>query len=140
MSKLDQVKDFISHNPVLETELKEEMLRLVEYIKKHPDVKYYPLSKIKTVTKTVEDDTSLQIASFFSGDKFKILEPKYSYILEDNHEIELTRSEFQYYLFHREVCLNKEGVEVCPVIRERLSLYFAIAGNVETDSDEWDVE
>jgi hypothetical protein len=28
MSKLDQVKDFISYNPVLETELKEEMLRL----------------------------------------------------------------------------------------------------------------
>ncbi|EMY7639954.1 hypothetical protein ABCT75_004040 [Citrobacter freundii] len=140
MIDLDQARDFISQNPVLETELKEEMLRLVEYIKKNPSVKYYPLSKIKQITKTNESETSLQIASFFCGERLKILEPRYSYILEDNRELELTRNEFKYYLIHREVCLNKNGLEISPVLRERLSLYFTTSANVVIQSDEWDIE
>ncbi|EPW0587931.1 hypothetical protein ACWBTD_005129 [Klebsiella pneumoniae] len=93
MGHLEQAKLKISDDPVLQLELKEEMLRLIYFIENNPSIKYFPLSKIKSITKT-DNNKCLNIAVYFCGETLKILEPRYSYILEDNEELELTKVEF----------------------------------------------
>ncbi|TCD16936.1 hypothetical protein E0D81_17455 [Lelliottia amnigena] len=143
MKALDQARQEIGKNPILEEQLKEEMLRLVNFIEKHPRVKYYPLTKIKQITKSERNDQILNIAIYFCGERIKILEPRYYYSLDSNKEIELTRNEFKYFLVHREKSLERDGEIISPVIKERLIMYFTTNINISSDSsdsDDWDIE
>ncbi|KKC61687.1 hypothetical protein WG82_21365 [Citrobacter amalonaticus] len=140
MNSLDQARQEIDKNSIFEEQLKEEMLRLVNYIEKHPSVKYYPLTKIKQITKSKRNDEILNIAIYFCGERIKILEPRYSYSVDNDKEIELTRNEFKHFLIHREECLTKDGEVIFPVIKERLMMYFTTNINISSDSDDWDIE
>ncbi|EFV1986689.1 hypothetical protein HRI91_001648 [Salmonella enterica] len=139
MGHLEQAKLKISDDPVLQLELKEEMLRLIYFIENNPSIKYFPLSKIKSITKT-DNNKCLNIAVYFCGETLKILEPRYSYILEGNEELELTKVEFKHYLYHRNECLKKDGHFVCPVLKERLSFYFTTSISIIGDDGDWEID
>jgi len=140
MVNLDQAKHAIFENPVFDDELKGKMLRLIHYIEKNPNTKYFPLSKINNITHSSGRNSCMSIAAFFCGEKIKIFEPRYSYVLENNKEIELSKDEFKFYLFHREEILSKDGYSIFPVLKERLSLYFTITVNIDVSSNEWDID
>lgn len=143
MNPLIQARQEINKNPILEKNLKEEMLRLINYIEKHPHVKYFPLDKIKQITKSEHNESILNIAIYLCGEKIKLLEPRYSYFLDNDKEIELTRNEFKHYLVHREDFLHKYDETIYPVIKERLVMYFTTnltSYNDLNGSDDWDIE
>ncbi|QDK20883.1 hypothetical protein ES815_22240 [Leclercia adecarboxylata] len=139
MGHLEQVKIRIQNDPVLQLELKEEMFRLITYIEKNPKIKYFPLTKIKSITKS-NNTECMNIAIYFCGETLKIFEPRYSYILEGNQEIELTKSEFKYYLYHRQECLSKDGYVICPVLKERLFFYFTTSLSTYSDDEDWEID
>lgn len=143
MNALDQARQEITKNPILEKKIKEEMLRLISYIEKHPHVKFFPLTKIKQITKSENNDTIYNIAIYFCGEKIKIFEPRYSYYKDNDDEIDLTRDEFKYFLIHREKGLERFGKEIKPVLKERLMMYFTtkeVESNLPFDADDWDIE
>lgn len=139
---MDQAKTMIVENPVLEPELKENMLRLINFIERNPSIKYFPLTKIKNITQTEKYEVCLQIAAYFCGERMKIFEPRYSYTLENNCDIELTRNEFKFYYVNRDEALEKNGHYICPVLKERLAMYFTttITKNILSIYDEWDID
>lgn len=143
MNPLDQARQEIANNSTIEKKLKEEMLRLIKFLEKNPTVKYFPLTKIKKITKSECNESILNIAIYFCGERTKLFEPRYCYILDNENEIELTRNEFKHYLINRKECLNKDGELVFPVIRERLMMYFTTNISISSDSndsDDWDIE
>lgn len=140
MNNLDQAKHTIRKNPILESQLKEDMLRLVTFIENNPQVKYFPLAKIKKITNSEANEKCLHIAIYFCGEKIKLFEPRYSYILEDNCELELTKNEFKFYLINTNECLDKDGFFICPVIKERLSMYFTTSLSIISSLDDWDID
>ncbi|MER1725657.1 hypothetical protein [Enterobacter bugandensis] len=143
MNALDQARQEIGKNPIFEEQLKEGMLRLVNFIEKHPSVKYYPLTKIKQITRSERNEQILNIAIYFCGERIKILEPRYYYSVDGNKDIELTRNEFKYYLSHRDKELEKDGELISPVVKERLVMYFTTTINISvdsSDSNDWDIE
>lgn len=139
MSHLEQVIEKIINDPVLQQELKEEMFRLIKFIQGNPNIKYFPLARIKKITQC-DNAQCLNIAVYFCGESLKVFEPRYSYILEDNHEIELTKYEFKHFLSHRHECLSKDGFFICPVLKERLYFYFTTSINMNTDNEEWEID
>lgn len=140
MVNLDQAKHTIADNPTFDEELRGKMLRLITFIEKNPQIKYFPLSKINNITKSENVESCMSIAAFFCGEKLKIFEPRYSYILESNREVELTKEEFKYFLFNREKELKKDGFIISPVLKERLSFYFTTSTDLEISSGEWDID
>lgn len=143
MNPLIQARQEIRKNSTLEKNLKVEMLRLINYIEKHPHVKYFPLDKIKEITRSERNESILNIAIYLCGERIKLLEPRYSYFVDNDKEIELTRNEFKYYLVHRDEALSKFDEIIFPVIKERLVMYFTTnltSYNYMDDYDEWDIE
>lgn len=142
MNILDQARGEILKNSSLEGNLKIAMLRLIDYIEKYPNIKYFPLIKIKKITKSERNDTVLNIAIYLCGERIKILQPRYSYFVDNDTEIELTRDEFKYFIMNNDKCLRKNEYMIHPVIKEQLVMYFTTMTTYRelNESDDWDID
>ena len=105
----------------------------IKYIEDHPDISYYPISKIFIASKCEELSHALEVANYFSSGNMAILDITFCYFDLEGNEIQIEKESFINSILHNEIPASEEtGNKIDDFISSRLGFYCHLK-NIKND-------